>query len=482
MSVAIPAGSVYALVGENGAGKSTLGRVFSGAVQPDAGELVLEGRPVHFSSPRDAQRAGVVAVTQELTLVPQLSVIDNVFLGIEQQRFGVLSGKLAGQRFDRLVETIGLRLLADRKVRDLGVADRQKVEILRAVGRDARVVVMDEPTAALVADEVRQLLDLVRRLARSGTTVVYVSHALEDVLEVADWVTVLRDGKVVMTGATAAETAESLATAMLGRPLDMTFPARLEPLSSARVVCEVRHLSRHPDFSSVDFSIRAGEILGLAGLVDSGATSIGRVLAGDLAPTGGEIALDGRSLRLSRPRDALRHGVSLLPESRRDQGLFMHRPIRENVTATGDALVSRLGFVQRARERRLALEKLSSFDVRMASVDAPVSTLSGGNQQKVLLGKCVFMSPKMLVALQPTRGVDVGAKAAIYRLLVELASGGTAIVLVSPEVEEVYGLAHRILVLRRGRVVAGLLPGQVSYEQVMAYVLGAAQIAQAGEL
>jgi ribose transport system ATP-binding protein len=473
VDVDVREGTVHALVGENGAGKSTLGRMFCGAVQPDAGDLVFRGRRAQFTSPREAQKAGIVAVSQELTLVPQLSVIDNVFLGTEQHRLGFTSPRLARRRFDALVETMGLRIPADRKVRDLRVADQQKVEILRALGRGARLVVMDEPSAALVTDEVRQLLQLVRRVVALGTTVVYVSHALDEVLEIADDVTVLRDGKVVRTERAGGQTPHELATAMLGKPVDLSFPQRAGKSPGADIVCEARGLERYPDFSPVDLRVHEGEILGLAGLIDSGASSIARVVAGDLRPSAGDLFIGGQPVRLSSPHDALRRGISLLPESRRDEGLFMRRPIRENVTATDESQVSRLGFAHRKRERRLVREHLAKFDVRMASVDAPVETLSGGNQQKVLLGKCVFMHPKMLVAIQPTRGVDVGAKAAIYRLLADLAAGGTGILLVSPEIQEIYGLADRIVVLRRGSVVTELSPSLASYEEVMAYVLGA---------
>ncbi len=468
-------GTVHALVGENGAGKSTLGRIFSGAVLPDAGDVIFEGRPVRFATPRDAQRAGVAAVSQELTLVPQLSVLDNVFLGVEERRLGVVARRATRRRFEELVEIMGLRLDPGQRVGDMSVPDRQKVEVLRALARGARLVVMDEPTAALAAEEVGQFLDLVQRLVRSGTTIIYVSHALDDVLEVADEVTVMRDGKVVGTEIAATETTEGLATAMLGRPLDVSFPVRAAPPVGREPICEVRDLARHPIFSDVNFSLRPGEIVGLAGLIDSGATAVARVLAGDLRPTAGEIIIDGQGVRFASPFAAIQRGVSLLPESRRDEGLFMRRPVRENVTATDAGQVSRLGFVQRALERRLVRQQLAGFDVRMASVDAPVNTLSGGNQQKVLFGKCVFMHPKLLVALQPTRGVDVGAKAAIYRLLVDLAAAGTGVLLVSPEIEEIYALAHRILVLRRGRVVLEVSPDQMSYEDLMAYVLGTAQ-------
>lgn len=475
VSVTMRRGSVHALVGENGAGKSTLGRILSGIIKPDHGELRLSGSPVRFATPRDAQRVGVAAVSQELTLVPQLSVIENVFLGVEKHRLGMVVRRDLQERFVNLVDQLGFALRSDARVGKLGVADRQKVEVLRALARGANIIVMDEPTSALAAGEVRQLLDTVRRLTATGTTVLYVSHALEEVLEIADEVTVLRDGRVVRTSPAAGETKQSLATAMLGRPLDLSFPEKQVLASDDRVIFEARGLARPPEFASIDISIRSGEILGIAGLIDSGATSIARVIAGDLRPTAGEVRFEAKPVRYSSPLAALRLGIALLPESRREEGLFMRRPIRENVTATVASRFAQFGIVRRGRERAAVLEQLMTFEVRMPSVDAPINALSGGNQQKVLLSKSVFIHPKLLVALQPTRGVDVGAKAAMYRLLVDLAAKGVAIVLVSPEIEEIYGLSHRILVLRRGRMVAEVVPEETTYAKLMDDVLGATE-------
>ncbi|MGA3353410.1 MAG: sugar ABC transporter ATP-binding protein [Acidimicrobiales bacterium] len=475
VSVTMQRGSVHALVGENGAGKSTLGRILSGVIKPDHGELRLSGIPVHFATPRDAQRGGVAAVSQELTLVPQMSVIENVFLGVEQHRLGMVAKRDARERFTHLVDQLGFVVRPEVRVDRLGVADRQKVEVLRALARGAHIIVMDEPTSALSAAEVRQLLDTVRRVTAAGTTVLYVSHALDEVLEIADEVTVLRDGRVVRTSPTAGETKQSLATAMLGRPLDLSFPEKLAVTSNAAVVFEARGLARRPAFESIDISVRSGEILGIAGLVDSGATSIARVIAGDLRPSAGEIRFEAKPVRYSSPLGALRLGISLLPESRREEGLFVRRPIRENVTATDAGRFAQFGIIRRSRERSAVEEQLKTFDVRMPSIDAPVNALSGGNQQKVLLSKSVFVHPKLLVALQPTRGVDVGAKSAMYRLLVDLAAKGVGIVLVSPEIEEIYGLAHRILVLRRGRVVREVAPEETTYAKLMDDVLGATE-------
>lgn len=466
-------GTVHALVGENGAGKSTLGRIFSGAIQPDEGDVLIDGARVRLSSPRAALRSGVAAISQELTLVPQLSVIDNVFLGTEERRHGMLAGRGMRRRWARLAERFDSGLDPDVRVRDLGVADCQKVEILRLLARDARIVVMDEPTAALVQHEIDALKQVVRDMASSGLAVIYVAHALDEVLSLADVVTVMRDGRIVSTVRAAAETPQTLASQMLGRPLDMEYPPQTPVRPSAPVVCRVDGLSRPPAFTDVSFDLRAGEILGLAGLAGSGCTEVAMAFAGAEHVATGKIELEGAHVRMRTPTDALHQGISLLPESRRDQGLLMGRPIRENVTAGRASSLSRWGWLDHGEERARVRVLLERFGVRMSSVDAPVRTLSGGNQQKVLLAKCMFGEPRILVAIQPTRGVDVGARSGIYELLVGLAAEGLGVILVSSELEEISGLAHRILVFRRGRVIDQMDPAEARGGALLAAVVGA---------
>jgi rhamnose transport system ATP-binding protein len=471
VSLRIAAGEIHALVGENGAGKSTLGKIIAGAVAPDEGEILVDGRPVVHRSPRDAIRHGIALIEQEFALAPQLSVLDNVFLGVELGRHGLLNRGEQRRRLAELAERIGFRGDASARVSTLSTADQQKVEVLRALVRDARLIVMDEPTAALSRVEADRLLDITRDLRAGGVTVIYVSHILADVLALCDTVTVLKDGRHVKTSPARTETAESLVTAMLGRSLDLVFPTPVPPSADAPVVLSVRGLSRPPAFRDVSFEVHAGEIVGLAGLVGSGRTEILRAVFGADAATG-TVELGGAELRPRSPRSAIRRGMALLPESRKDQGLVMARSITENVTMAHLSEVCRRGVVQVRRERRVVGEVLHRVDARGASQSMPVSALSGGNQQKVALAKWLVRTPRLLLADEPTRGVDVGAKRALYELLHDLAARGLGVLLVSSELEEVIGLAHRVLVVRAGRIVAEIAGREASEETVMRAVFG----------
>jgi ABC-type sugar transport system ATPase subunit len=454
VTLEVEQGAIHALVGENGAGKSTLGKIIAGVYAPDSGTLIIEGRPVRYHSPRDALADGVTTIAQELTLVPQRSVIENVFLGSESLRIGFVRRRSMRSRFDTLCERAGFDLPAHALTGTLRIADQQKVEILRALAREAKLIVMDEPTAALTADESERLLNIVRGLRARGTTIVYVSHFLSEVLSIADAVTVLRDGRLIRTAPAASESPQSLVTAMLGRTMDMTFPDKAFPPDEASAVLSVRGLARRGVLEDISFEVRAGEIVGLAGLIGSGRTEVARAIFGADHRDSGEIVLDGRPLRIRSPRHAIRAGIAMLPESRKDQGLLMRSPIVQNVSLAHLADVCQSGFVAPLRERRRVSELTERVDVRAPRLKAWVSTLSGGNQQKVLFAKWLFRPPKLLVADEPTRGVDVGAKRAIYGLIHSLAAGGMAVLLISSEIEEVLGLAHRVLVIRGGRLVA----------------------------
>jgi simple sugar transport system ATP-binding protein/ribose transport system ATP-binding protein len=446
--------SIHALVGENGAGKSTLAKILAGVYRPDDGELVVDGQTVAYRSPRDALLDGTTIITQEPTLVPHRSVLENVFLGVESSAGGVVDERRNARRFAKLVSETGIELPPRRLAHSLRVADQQKVEILRAIVRNARLIVMDEPTSALTLDESDRLFELVRRLQGFGTTIVYVSHFLAEVLEVADTVTVLRDGRVVRTAPAAEETPQRLVSAMLGRSVDLTFPDKQPPALDAPVVLSVRGLSRPPTIRDVSLEVRAGEIVGLAGLVGSGRSEVARAIFGADRLDAGSIEFAGRPIRNRSPRAAIRRGIVMLPEDRKTQGLLMLRSILDNVTLPHLDSVSHAGVVSTTAERREAGGLIDSLDVRTRSKTARVSTLSGGNQQKVLFARWLFRTPRLFIADEPTRGVDVGAKLAIYELLHALAREGIGVLLISSEHEELLGLAHRVVVMRAGRVVA----------------------------
>jgi ABC-type sugar transport system ATPase subunit len=467
VSVEIAAGSVHGLVGENGAGKSTLAKVIGGVLEADAGELLVDGDPVRFRSPREALAAGIATIAQEIALVPGRSVLENVFLGIEPRRVGVVDRRALRRRFAALNERTGFELDPDVRVGALRTAEQQKVEIVRAIARDARLILMDEPTAALTADESERLLGVVRGLAAAGTAVVLVSHHLDEVLSVCERVTVMRDGHVVRTGPARNETAQSLVTAMVGRAVDTTYPDKRPAAADAPVVLEARALSRARAVSDVSLQVRAGEIVGLAGLVGSGRSEVARLLAGADHADAGEIVVDGAPVRLRHPRDAARHGIAMVPESRKEEGLLMMRSIRENATLATLPRFSRAGVVERQKERRYAQGLFERLDVRAPGTSARVGSLSGGNQQKVLFAKWLAIEPRTLIADEPTRGIDVAAKREIHGLIAELAAGGMGVLLISSEIEEVLGLAHRVLVMRGGRVVEELVGEEASEERVM---------------
>lgn len=454
VSLRLDEGSVHALVGENGAGKSTLGKIVSGVFPPDHGSLLVNGSPVSFRSPRDALAHGVATVAQELTIVPGLTVAENVLLGAEPTVAGFVRRRALRRRFVELARSAGFELPPDRPAGSLRVSEQQEVEILGALARNARLIVMDEPTAALTVEETRKLHEIIRSLARSGKTVLLVSHFLREVLELADTISVLRDGRLVRTAPAAEETEDSLVQAMIGRSLVAQFPPKRPPPEEAAVVLRVRDLSA-PGVFGVSFDVRAGEIVGLAGLVGAGRTELAHAIFGAARARRGEVELAGRK-RLGRgPRGALRAGMAMIPESRAENGLVPGLSVTENVSLPILERFSLLGAIRQRLERQETGRMLDRVDVR-GSRTGPILSLSGGNQQKALFARSLLCRPALLIADEPTRGVDIGAKRAIYELIVELAGEGLGVLLVSSEIEEILGLAHRVLVMRGGRIVAEL--------------------------
>jgi len=467
ISLEIPSGAVHALVGENGAGKSTLGKIIAGAIQHDAGQLLIDGEEVSLRSPREGLTRGIAMMAQELLVVPHLTVAQNVFLAVEPRAGGWVNRRELRQRYEELSARAGFTLRADRVVGSLRVAEQQQVEIMRALARDARMIVMDEPSAALSGGDVDRLHQIIRSLAAQGRTVLLVSHFLREVLELAHTVTVMRDGRIVRTADAAGETEGSLIQGMLGRPLSAVYPTKAQVPEQAPVALSVRGLSA-PGVERASFELREGEIVGLAGLVGAGRTELGRAIFGADKRLDGAVDLAGQPLPGAGPLASLRRGLAMVPESRRELGLLFSRSAVENVSLSSLPEHSRLGWVDRRSERAAAADLLSRVALTRATGESIVGTLSGGNQQKVLFARMLMCRPKVLIADEPTRGVDVGAKRAIYDLIVGLAAQGTAVLLISSEIEEVLGLAQRVLVMRRGRIVKELSSEAMSESAILA--------------
>ena len=442
VSVAVRTGTVHAFVGENGAGKSTLGKIIAGVFPQDQGDLVLRGTTVSFRSPREALTQGIALVAQEVALVPRLTAAQNVFLGAEPKRAGFIERGTLRDRFDRLVADAGFDIQAGSIVGRLPLAHQQQVE---------------------------RLHEVVRGLHARGHTVILVSHFLGEVLDLSDVVTVLRDGRVVRTGPIADETEASLVTGMLGRPVSRTYPAKQPAPPDAPVAIAVEGLSAI-GVTDVSLTLRAGEIVGLAGLIGAGRSELARAIYGADPLSAGQVLVRGTPVG-GQPAASIKAGVAMIPESRKDDGLILRRSIRENVSLTSLGRFQRFGFVRRGSERtavRSALGQVDGTDL----VDALAGSLSGGNQQKLLFARSLLIDPGVLLADEPTRGIDVGAKRDIYEVLVKLAASGLAILLISNEVEEILGLAHRVLVMRSGRLVAELSGPDMTEEAIVGAAFG----------
>ncbi len=474
VSIAINAGSVHAFVGENGAGKSTLGKIVAGVFPPDQGQLSLRGEPVSFGSPREALQRGIALVAQEVAVVPQRTVAENVFLGNEPRRLGFVQRSRLRERFERLVADTGLVVPADAVVGSLPLAMQQQVEILRALAREAALIVFDEPTAALSATEVQRFHEIVRGLAAGGRTVILVSHFLGEVLSLSDTVTVLRDGRVVKTSPAAGETEETLMAAMLGRSVSRTYPPKQPPAADAPSALTVRDLTA-VGVTGASLEIRAGEIVALAGLVGAGRSELARAIFGASPATAGEMTA-GSTRLTGTPLGSLRANVTMIPESRKDDGLMLRRPVRENVSLASLRSLGRFGFVRRGMESTRAKDALRQV-AASGELETIPAALSGGNQQKLMFARALLAHPTVLIADEPTRGVDVGAKRDIYELIVNLAAGGVAILLISNEIEEVLGLAHRVVVMRGGRISAELSGDAITEEAILAASFGRASAA-----
>ena len=457
-------GEVHAIVGENGAGKSTLIKILGGVYPPDAGVLLLEGSERKLRSPREAIANGIVAIHQELSLARHLSTEENIFLGHFPMRFGAIDRSEIRRRTRQLLERLSVEVDAARPVGELSIAQQQMVEIAKALSLQAKVLILDEPTAVLDQDRVQTLFRVIRRLREQGMGIVYISHHLEEIFEVADRVTVLRDGK--RTGSEIVRDIDQ--EWLVGRMIGREFPPHAPQVhASGRPALKVKQLSVSGQFSDVSFGILEGEIVGLAGLVGAGRTEVAQAIVGLSRPSSGAIEVFGESVRIAGPNAAARLGIAYVSEDRKAFGLLPNRSVRENLTISNLARFFRFPFLQLGKERTYAREMIRRLDVRLGGMSMEIRNLSGGNQQKIMIGRALAVEPRILIFDEPTRGVDIGAKQEIYAFIEQLVSQGVAILLVSSEMEEVLRLCDRIVVLRRGRVAATLPRGAASEATIM---------------
>jgi ABC-type sugar transport system ATPase subunit len=464
-------GEVHSLMGENGAGKSTLMKIVHGLYPPDEGALEVDGGVVEFSSPRDAEAAGIAMIPQELDLFPELTIAENLFVGRHRPRtrWGTLDRNAMRAEARQRLQSLGVDLDVTAAVKQLSAANQQIVAIARALVGEANAVVMDEPTASLTEREVQQLFRIISELTSSGVGVVYISHRMDEIFKISDRITVLRDGHHIATAPASELDAEELVRLMVGRPLNELFSRH--PHEVGEVALEVRSLSRAGEFEDVNFALRRGEILGLAGLVGAGRSELAQTIFGIRVPEAGEIRIDGEEVRIQSPHAAMERGIFYVPEERRSQGLILPFSIKNNITLSILDRISRFGFVPRT-ERQTADRFAEGLSIRGGRITDPVSRLSGGNQQKVVLAKSLAREPSILLLDEPTRGVDVGAKSEIYRLIDDLAKEGKAILLISSELEEVLSMSDRILVMREGSLTGEFKREEATQENVMTAATG----------
>jgi len=472
VNLAVEAGEVHALVGENGAGKSTLMKILAGAEPMDSGKLFVDGQEIQFSGPSDAQKKGISMIYQEFNLVPEMTVAENIFLGCEPEKskLGFIDWKAmrtrAAQLLDRLDAHINVRL----PVSALSIAQQQMVEIAKALSHKARLIAMDEPSATLTEHELAHLFKLIKDLSRAGIAVIYISHRLEEIFEICDRVTILRDGEWIATRPISEISREEIVRQMVGREIGQEFPK--VPVALGRVLLRVTNLSSANRIKNVSFEIHAGEVVGLAGLVGSGRTELARAILGLEPRSSGTIELEGKALTIRSPMEAIKAGIALIPEDRKGQGLVMGASVRENVTLASLHKFSRSGFILSKKEMKAVREMVNDLRIKTPSIDQPVQFLSGGNQQKVVLAKGLLTESKILIFDEPTRGIDVGAKQEIYHLMNALAKSGMGILMISSELPEILGMSDRILVMHEGKIVGKINRGDATQEKVMALAMG----------
>ncbi len=464
-------GEIHALMGENGAGKSTLMKILAGAYTATSGEIKIDGVPFSISSPKDAIHAGITLIYQEIHLSPNLTVAENIFLGREIKTLFGLNRKQMEQEAQEVLDRLGAQFLSSQKVSSLTIAEQQQVEIARALHRNSRILVMDEPTAALSSRETEKLFALIKRLRDEGLAIIYISHRMAEIYELADRVSVLRDGKYVGSLVREEINSNTLVQMMVGRPLTDLFNKEKVPIGDE--VLRIENLSDGKKVQHASLVVRAGEIVGLSGLVGAGRSELAHLLFGVSQPTAGKMYLNGGEISFGSPRDAIAHHVALLPENRKEEGLFLDLNVFKNVTMATIERDATMMVINQAKGREETEQAIKGLKIRVPNANVDVSGLSGGNQQKVLLSRWMAIHPKLFILDEPTRGVDVGAKSEIYRMMVEMAKQGVAILMISSELPEIVGMSDRVYVMREGHIAGEVRDQDINQEKIMALACGA---------
>lgn len=474
-SLVLKAGEVHALLGENGAGKSTLVKILAGVHRPDGGELYVDGEVREFTSPAQARDAGIAVIYQEPTLFFDLSIAENIYMGRQPvDKVGRIDYDTMHREVAALLASLGVDLKAERLVRGLSIADQQVIEIAKALSLNANVLIMDEPTAALSLPEVERLFTIARKLRERGVAILFITHRLEEVFVLTQHVTIMRDGAKVFDAPTSTLNTQDIVAKMVGRDLATFYPkAEVQP---GDVMLRVRGLTRRGVFKDIAFDVRAGEIVALAGLVGAGRSEVARAIFGIDPSDAGQVQIAGKPLKMGMPAAAVKAGLALVPEDRRQQGLALELSIARNASLTVLGRLVRFGLISAGREVQLAGQWGTRLRLKASDLNAPVGTLSGGNQQKVVLGKWLATGPKVLIIDEPTRGIDVGAKAEVYGALAELVREGMAVLMISSELPEVIGMADRVLVMHEGRITADIARADANEERIMSAALGQTNI------
>ena len=469
VNLTVREGQVHALLGENGAGKSTLIKILSGAYSKDEGEISFDGKPVEIKGPQDAQALGISTIYQEFNLAANLSITENIFLGHLPRKGPLVDWAAARAKSQEILDSLGVKLAVDTPTSELSVAEQQLVEIAKALNRKTRVLIMDEPSAVLGEKDLENLFRVVRTLQAQGIGIIYISHRLKEIFELADEVTVLKDGRYVATRQVADVNMDDLVRLMIGRDLQDVYPKRTT--QPGDVLLEVKNVSRTKLVHDISFQLRAGEIIGFAGITGSGRTEVARAIFG-ADPSTGEMQIFGKPYKARSPEDAIHHGVALVTEDRKRQGLLLKQNVTINTTVSGIKRLCRFGLIRLGEEVKLVKKMIQQLSIKTPSPNFMVVNMSGGNQQKVILARWLSIGTRIFILDEPTRGIDVGSKSEIYQIMADLAAEGVGIIMISSELPEILGMSDRVMVMRQGTIVKELSRAEASEESIMYYAVG----------